>query len=1582
PVKIPPEIAGPCLYDTLLYARWTQAIPVVQSFETVSADWHLANGSEPNTWHRGTAAGGTAASSALYITNNAGTGAYAYDQLLSSVVHCYSDILFTAAPGKTYSIGFDWKSNCHPADGLEVFLTSTTTTPVAGTRLTANASTTLLTSHGGNSNGWRYKRFVITGYTVDTPKRLIFTWYNSAGSGSTVPIAIDNISVSVSDSIPITLQTNANFTIYENQQHAGWTDNGAGMPTIVGTKVVNVIEGPALEPLPTPFRRGYAHVGWMSQANPPQQYILYPSSPPDSLFYPGVIMDAKWALLPYDIIYHHNGGYFDSPFVGGPLYGNRNYTRLGLLGPDSITHYTIVTDTVLHPAEHPEGKEFLGWYTDPTLANRLGNNDDALHSTDNRIGQLDVYAKWKDPLIYYGSLFDGHLIDAYLNNPNEPDDPLDTVRPYSSRVGIPNPQALKAVRNGYTFASWNLLGGVPVGPIPPVSVGAAPDTTVWATWTRVEYEIKYVMNGGAFRDPLGLSGGRRDSVLTYNIELDSVLGHPEKLGSVFDGWYYNTVRGTTGWGPGSNMVRISAGGDTIKKGNFGDTTVYAKWDPTRWAINYENMQNGYFRGTTHPTYYTTDAGCILEEPVRSGYAFNGWYITLSDPQSRVVEIPPGNARAYTLYADWIAGAFTETFTEPYDGISPVYHDDWRVVNTLGTEFQTNIWSINASYNNSDDYFSGSAYITTPTLPGLADYDRSVPSVVHLWRNITIQTDSIFIISFDWKGGGEADRDYLKVYLANASQIPQVGSLIPETTEGYQLIGQYSNQSAGWNKVIQKLYLSRADVGVANVPRILVLSWANDANNRGESPSIAIDNVSIKRNEHVPVYFDSKNGLPVITQPVLQGTSAVYVAPTQTLARRDYVFETWIDSLTREPFLVSDVEILDTTWLLAKWGLQHYQINYNMGGGRFRIPGNGGLYGESGVRDSVGFFTVESEFVLPIPVRTGWLFTGWTTGGTQIDAIHAGAWHTDINLTANWRRHTITYMLDGGQFLNPAVDSISTYAYDSVTVLSQNVVRDQFVFDGWADADPLTPPYLYTTIKSISAYNAQDTVLWAKWLRACTVRFNTLEVSATPVPDQIVGRTRHATKPSPAPTLTDYVFFDNWYSDTAYTQRWDFDSIPVLNDTMLYAKWGHIDFLETFDAGSPYLADWTYASEGQPNRWVRGGATNHGDVLSAYITNDATGANNAYDMERASISYLYHDMRMPEASEDFLLSFDWRSAGEGSTVVGEGGTVAGKDYLAVYLENLTVTPVPGRKIPSATPIGVFGDYGKERAGWHSQEVIVVPHENANTYKRLIFAWINDDRAGMQPPAAIDNVTIATAMKYSVRFFLTPGVLMDALLLGRNQKIERPSDPERRGYEFVNWHSTNDLPWNFETIVENDVILTAQWQRIQYTIRYTDPGEVSLPTTYDVTTNRSLITTKHGSTFLGWYTNPEFTGDPIIKLENSVGNLRLYAKWQVDEYAIDYHVESNSVLNPTSYNISTLPIYLREPTKSRSAFEGWYTTPDYAEGSQIEIIPADTTGNITLYPKWGPAVLVSFKDGSTVVATKSVKKGGEIPLPQTP
>jgi len=185
------------------------------------------------------------------------------------------------------------------------------------------------------------------------------------------------------------------------------------------------------------------------------------------------------------------------------------------------------------------------------------------------------------------------------------------------------------------------------------------------------------------------------------------------------------------------------------------------------------------------------------------------------------------------------------------------------------------------------------------------------------------------------------------------------------------------------------------------------------------------------------------------------------------------------------------------------------------------------------------------------------------------------------------------------------------------------------------------------------------------------------------------------------------------------------------------------------------------------------------------------------------------------------------------------------------------------------------------------------------------------------------------------------------------------PKRKGYRFLGWYNNSD--YHGEEITEikqgttGNLMLYAKWEIVTYNIIYELNGgnnHALNPSTYTVLDEYPIYSpTKLGYTFMGWYLQPDYNSDIIMKIaKGSSGELYLYAKWEINNYNIFYHLDGgiNNANNPITYNIEA-NISLFNPTKIGYEFQGWYDN-DKFEGEKITKINASLLQDIDLYAKW--------------------------------
>lgn len=118
-------------------------------------------------------------------------------------------------------------------------------------------------------------------------------------------------------------------------------------------------------------------------------------------------------------------------------------------------------------------------------------------------------------------------------------------------------------------------------------------------------------------------------------------------------------------------------------------------------------------------------------------------------------------------------------------------------------------------------------------------------------------------------------------------------------------------------------------------------------------------------------------------------------------------------------------------------------------------------------------------------------------------------------------------------------------------------------------------------------------------------------------------------------------------------------------------------------------------------------------------------------------------------------------------------------------------------------------------------------------------------------------------------------------GETAELQKPEDPEKAGYTFVEWQKEDGTAYVWTDPVSADISLTAKWTLTEYTITYRPEGVVTdNPTTYNfesatITLNDPTACPSATPNFLEWRLNDE-KGAVVTEIaKGSTGNKIIYA-----------------------------------------------------------------------------------------------------------
>ena len=239
-------------------------------------------------------------------------------------------------------------------------------------------------------------------------------------------------------------------------------------------------------------------------------------------------------------------------------------------------------------------------------------------------------------------------------------------------------------------------------------------------------------------------------------------------------------------------------------------------------------------------------------------------------------------------------------------------------------------------------------------------------------------------------------------------------------------------------------------------------------------------------------------------------------------------------------------------------------------------------------------------------------------------------------------------------------------------------------------------------------------------------------------------------------------------------------------------------------------------------------------------------------------------------------------------------------------------------------------------------------------------------------------------WTVKFETNGGSPVGDAVVLRNTAVSRPSpDPVKTGHEFDGWYTNAGLttPYNFSSIVTDNITLYAKWNPITYTVTFNiNSGSGTAPSAQTANYG-SAITLPSGSglsrtgyTFGGWNTNTSGTGTNYSAGSSYTvtGSVILYAKWNPISYTVTFNINSGSGTTPSAQTADfgssiTLPSG-SGLSRNGYIFGGWNTNTsgtgtNYNAGSSYTI-----TGNVTLYAKWDVVPNVNVP-GTTLAAKLS-------------
>ena len=1115
--------------------------------------------------------------------------------------------------------------------------------------------------------------------------------------------------------------------------------------------------------------------------------------------------------------------------------------------------------------------------------------------------------------------------------------------PYNTIMTFPT-----STKNGYTDLKWfanpNFSG---TGYTPGTTKAVTENVTYYARWIIETYTITYDLDGGS------VATANPDN---YTVETPTIhLSSPTKTGYTFTGWT----------GSNGTVPQLSV---SIAAGSTGNKNYTANWLIDTYQISYELGGGSLPNGVTNPQTYTYVTPTItLNNPSKTGYTFLGWTGSNGTTPLTTAIIAKGSLGNKSFTANWQAISYYVCYIATSDDVTNLPANSGPFTYDGAAAVISAIEPIRDGYAftgwNTKRDGTGETYQPGDTI----DHSRT-PKPTTQGGTIELYTQwrpANFTVTWNLQGGtlnGSGTNPTTTVTFGGVYTVPK-GTFFKST---YRFAGWYTAASGGT--------LVNDETVVTNTQKnqTIYARWENA--------------------DYV-IAFNGNGGTGSMTS-VAAVCNVPSALPANTFSYPGHSFAGWATTaggtmLYGDGATVSNLTDIDgaTVTLYALWECRSFKIDYNFttGAGKKLLTTsisqdeeNPNAWKSVTLRQfqyvaGTTFVTIDgSEYYF-----YGWAYTSARAAAMQrdfedkatftlTDDVLANCtvtgWDEEtptITLYALWARKTrVTWVLEGGLWdytddngeVQTSDESIVTdVIYGQNYVPPIGIYRDFYELRRWTsqrNGEGTVVANEITGDRGILLTN-EDSTVYAFWVKdpnvvddTSTYRIEYYKQNANDPDDysnvetsevvDTVGKEIDLTgheKVIPGYTFNPNDSRNRPQGFVKNNNKLDDNGEPMILVLKLYYTVNQYTLSFDANGGEGTMNDMSVAYGARitlpANSFTKAGYKPDGWI------EDLDAGTKAYSEKGVYVG----------ANENVTLYTYWALETYTITYTDEQhGTVSPANPTSyTYLSDAIVLRNPVKT--GWTFLGWTGSNGT------TPQTSVTIAKNSTGNKSYTANWqINtytisytDPQNGTVSPANPTSYTVDTA-NITLR------------------------NPVKTGWTFLGWTGSNgDDPQTTVLIAKGstgDKSYTANWQINTYTITYElDGGSVATANPKDYNVNTATITlnnpTKTGWTFLGWTgSNGETPQTSVTIAKGSTGNKTFTANWQINTYTISYTDPENVTItpaNPTSYNVDTPDITLRNPVKAGYTFLGW--TGSNGETPQTTVLIAKgSTGDKNYTANW--------------------------------
>ena len=607
----------------------------------------------------------------------------------------------------------------------------------------------------------------------------------------------------------------------------------------------------------------------------------------------------------------------------------------------------------------------------------------------------------------------------------------------------------------------------------------------------------------------------------------------------------------------------------------------------------------------------------------------------------------------------------------------------------------------------------------------------------------------------------------------------------------------------------------------------------------------------------------------------------------------------------------------------------YNIGYNLNGGS--VIGN------------PSFYNVDTNtFTLSNPTKTGYTFLGWTgsNGDTPQKTVTINKDSTgDRSYIANWKANTysVVFNSNGGSGTMPN----QVHTYGSSLALSQNkFTKTGYTFAGWnTQANGSGTSYTNgQSVKNLTASNGATVTLYAQWkVNNYTLTFNPNGGSVSPTSKSVAYGSQYGTLPTP--TRTGYTF-TGWFTAASGGTKVSTTTTMGAGNATIYAQWTPTNYTITYNLNGGTNPSGVATSYNITSSTITLPTPNRsGYTFAGWYTNSSFTGSAVTSIAKGSTGNKVFYAKWTPAN--YTISYNLN-----------GGSVSGNP-TSYNIETATFT----LKNPTKTGYTFTGWTGSNGSTAQTSVSIAKGSTGNKSYTanwRANTYTVAYNANGGSGTTASSSHTYGVAKTLTANAFTRTGYTFK----GWNTKADGSGTSYTNSQSVSNLTSTNG----------STVTLYAQWTANTYTYNIV----------YKSSTGKALGTSTVAGTFGSSksVSAPDKTGYTTPSAQtvvfDSTSAKTITFTYPIVNYTISYNLNGGSVSgNPSSYNIESAAITLKNPSKTGNTFKGWTGSNGTTAQTSVSI-PSGSIGNKSYTANWNVNSYTATFNGNGGSAGTSITK----------